>query len=103
MCIGDGKVFVFGWNKTGQCGIPSSDHASPPSLAPSILLPRPLPDQPWRVRKVACGWSHTLALTEGGVVVAWGSNAFGQLGMPSVEKFSASPVELPQQVSADLV
>lgn len=30
--------------------------------------------------KVACGDAHTLALSEDGVVYAWGQNAYGQLG-----------------------
>ena len=41
--------------------------------------PRPLP-LPSPVAKVACGAFHTLALLDGGGVVAWGINDFGQLG-----------------------
>lgn len=48
---------------------------------------------------MACGWNHTLALTEGGGVTAWGCNAFGQLGMPSVDKMSAMPMILSPEVS----
>jgi len=33
-----------------------------------------------RCVEVACGVSHTAALTEKGVVFVWGSNSYGQLG-----------------------
>ena len=91
----DGTILVFGWNKNGQCGItsPGATSTSPPDL----LVPQPLPHQPWRVTKVACGWNHTLALTQDGTVMAWGSNAFGQLGLPSVDKQSETPLPLSRE------
>lgn len=36
-----------------------------------------------------------MALTEAGSVYVWGSNAFGQLGLPGVQKQSDSPVQIP--------
>lgn len=30
--------------------------------------------------QVACGYAHTLALTDEGFVYAWGANSYGQLG-----------------------
>lgn len=30
--------------------------------------------------QVACGYAHTLALTDEGLVYAWGANSYGQLG-----------------------
>lgn len=30
--------------------------------------------------QVACGYAHTLALTDEGAVYAWGANSYGQLG-----------------------
>ncbi|KAJ2216432.1 Retinoblastoma-binding protein [Coemansia sp. RSA 487] len=47
-----------------------------------------LPDECRTVRKVACGWSHTLALTNDGRVYVAGSGSFGQLGIE--ELLSAS-------------
>lgn len=93
LILAEGKIFVFGWNKTGQCGVSPSDLYSS-----SLQLPRPLPS-PWMVHKVACGWNHTLAIIEGGRVTAWGCNAFGQLGIPSVDKISSVPVKLSSEVS----
>lgn len=34
----------------------------------------------WLSFQVACGYAHTLALTDEGFVYSWGANAYGQLG-----------------------
>ena len=31
--------------------------------------------------KVVCGYAHTLALTDEGLLYAWGANSYGQLGV----------------------
>ena len=31
--------------------------------------------------KIACGYAHTLALTDEGVMYVWGGNGYGQLGV----------------------
>lgn len=33
------------------------------------------------LEKVACGYAHTLALSDEGVLYVWGSNSYGQLGL----------------------
>lgn len=30
--------------------------------------------------QIACGYAHTLALTDEGLLYAWGANTYGQLG-----------------------
>lgn len=30
--------------------------------------------------QIACGYAHTLALTDEGLVYAWGASSYGQLG-----------------------
>ena len=42
-----------------------------------------------------CGYSHTLALTDAGEMFAWGSNAYGQLGIGS-KMNHVSPVHVEQ-------
>ena len=44
--------------------------------------------------KIACGYAHTLALSDEGVVYVWGGNGFGQLGIGS-----KANVCIPQKVS----
>ena len=90
-------MHVFGWNKNGQLGVPPCE---------DVTIPHPLtsklPHSPTvRVMKVSCGWNHTLAIGDGGSLIAWGSNAFGQLGVPDVVKQTERPIVLQQQVGKD--
>ena len=84
----EGQLYVFGWNKSGQLGCPVCDGFA----IPRLLLGLPA------ITKVSCGWNHTLAISDRGTVFAWGSNVFGQLGIPAVQRQSDRPLELPQQV-----
>lgn len=52
-----------------------SDH----TILPFLVMEMPLPRM--RVRQVACGREHTLALSCSDVVFAWGSNCVNQLGI----------------------
>ncbi|XP_027135920.1 probable E3 ubiquitin-protein ligase HERC6 isoform X1 [Larimichthys crocea] len=69
-----GNVFSWGEDEDGQLGLPLNQlcNRDRPSRVP---IPMPLP-----VIQVACGNSHSLALTIGGDVFSWGSNSHGQLG-----------------------
>ena len=75
----DGRLFAFGCNEAGQCGVAGGEG---PGQAGGgwLAVPAhvPLPGRP--VRDVSCGDQHTLALCEGGDVLSCGSNAHGQLG-----------------------
>lgn len=84
----DGEIYACGWNKNGQLGLASQLVDSPSFCQVPNLLPH-------KITKVSCGWNHTMALTEAGSVYVWGSNAFGQLGLPGVQKQSDSPVQIP--------
>ncbi|PNT68828.1 hypothetical protein BRADI_3g45740v3 [Brachypodium distachyon] len=69
---GDGKLYGWGWNKFGQVGVADNvDHCSPVQVI--------FPDEQ-KVAQVACGWRHTLALTENKNVFSWGRGTSGQLG-----------------------
>ncbi|KAJ4935916.1 hypothetical protein JOQ06_017443 [Pogonophryne albipinna] len=68
-----GKVFSWGAGEDGQRGLlPNLLHNRPSH----VQMPLPIP-----VIQIACGNSHSLALTKGGDVFSWGSNSHGQLGL----------------------
>ncbi|XP_054456253.1 probable E3 ubiquitin-protein ligase HERC6 [Anoplopoma fimbria] len=68
-----GQVFSWGAGDDGQRGILPNLLCKRPSQVP---MPLQIP-----VIQVACGNSHSLALTTGGDVFSWGLNSHGQLGL----------------------
>jgi alpha-tubulin suppressor-like RCC1 family protein len=71
----DNGLIGWGKNAQGQLGIGSlADQSVPTDLVASGLLSGK------KVASVAVGVSHTLALSDEGILTAWGSNASGQLG-----------------------
>lgn len=69
----DGKLWVWGYNGTGQLGNntttnqPYAITLTAPTLFTNVVL-------------VAGGYNHSLAMTADGAVWAWGDNSLGQLG-----------------------
>ncbi|XP_031684171.1 probable E3 ubiquitin-protein ligase HERC6 isoform X2 [Oncorhynchus kisutch] len=72
-----GQVYSWGAGGEGQLGITLTTVSKVPSPRP-VPIPSPLPIT---VIQVACGNSHSLALTKGGQVFSWGLNSHGQLGL----------------------
>lgn len=71
----DNGLIGWGKNAEGQLGIGSlADQSVPTDLVASGLLSGK------KVASVAVGVSHTLALSDDGMLTAWGLNASGQLG-----------------------
>ena len=71
----DNGLIGWGKNAQGQLGIGSlADQSVPTDLVASGLLSGK------KVASVAVGESHTLALSDDGMLTAWGLNASGQLG-----------------------
>jgi alpha-tubulin suppressor-like RCC1 family protein len=70
---GDGDVYAWGYNNSGQLGNNTSTTEKEPVLTDDIN----------RVIAVAAGYDHSLALDKNGNVYAWGDNAYGQLGIGS--------------------
>lgn len=69
----DGSVITWGANRKGQLG---NGQFTSMCVPEGIKLLRHRP-----VISISCGESHTLALTIGGNVYAWGDNSQGQLGV----------------------
>lgn len=68
----DGTVFAWGLNNDGRLGL-GFDRGLVPVAQPVAGLPR--------MKAVAAGGDHSLALAEDGRVFAWGLNDVGQLGL----------------------
>jgi alpha-tubulin suppressor-like RCC1 family protein len=72
----NGQVYAWGFGASGQLGDGSTDNSSTPV---TVSLPSGV-----AVSSIAAGGSNSLALTTQGLVLAWGSNVFGQLASPLV-------------------
>ncbi|MGH0117625.1 UNVERIFIED_CONTAM: hypothetical protein FKN15_041817 [Acipenser sinensis] len=87
----DGTAYMWGENSSGQCGV-ASKNVVPDPMAISIADPETSPPQQIRIKQLACGEQHTIALSVHSEVWAWGSGC--QLGLVT----SVFPVSKPQKV-----
>ncbi|XP_018392854.1 PREDICTED: RCC1 and BTB domain-containing protein 1-like [Cyphomyrmex costatus] len=69
----NGEVYSWGNNDVSQLGINNSVDQTTPWQVISL--------RNVVIAKVACGFEHTLALTDEGDLYAWGGNNYGQLGI----------------------
>ncbi len=78
----NGTLKCWGYNQDGQLGLGDS---SPRGASPSTmgeLLPTVDLGKEVKVEKVALGYSHTCALLRDKTIKCWGSNRYGELGIP---------------------
>ncbi|KAM6985977.1 RCC1 and BTB domain-containing protein 1-like isoform 2-T2 [Aplochiton taeniatus] len=73
--LDNGEVYGWGYNGNGQLGIGNNGN----QLTPCRLLSL----QGLCVQQIASGYAHSLALTDEGLLYAWGANTFGQVGTGS--------------------
>ena len=85
----NGNLYLCGWNKDGQIGCGK--------VVDDVMVPTRVLGVP-QVKRVACGWSHTLVCTMDGAVFTWGSNYFGQLGTDKIIGHVYIPVLLEASV-----
>ncbi|TYZ65813.1 hypothetical protein PybrP1_010746 [[Pythium] brassicae (nom. inval.)] len=71
----DGSVYTWGKQGEGQCGL---GYVDKDQLVPRVL--ERLRQDGARVVDLACGYTHTVALTAAGDVYSWGLGEYGQLG-----------------------
>jgi len=69
--IGSGDLYGFGWAEAGRLGTGESE---------SCLFPARVSALKEKIRDVACGREHTLALTRSGAIYAFGAGFGGRLG-----------------------
>lgn len=71
------QVYSWGWGDFGRLGHGNST---------DCFIPHPIKAlQGLRIRQIACGDSHCLAVTMEGEVQSWGRNQNGQLGLGTIE------------------
>ena len=83
---GDGRLYAWGDNTFGQLGNGITNTSE--TLAVQVSLPPGMTN--WT--QVAAGYWHSLALADGGELLAWGNGRFGQLGNGTNPLSSATPV-----------
>jgi hypothetical protein len=83
--IADGACLTWGFGASGRLG--HGDETS----RPSPMRVSGLADV--RTTKIACGWSHNVALSADGLVYTWGWGSYGQLGAAECES-SFKPILL---------
>ena len=69
----DGLLFTWGGNCAGQLGVGDDENRIVPTLVPAL--------KGTQVVQVAAGTTHTLCVTANGLVLAFGFNGRGQLGV----------------------
>ncbi|XP_008114523.1 RCC1 and BTB domain-containing protein 2 isoform X2 [Anolis carolinensis] len=85
----DGEVYTWGYNNSGQVGSGSTANQAIPrrvtsclqnKIAVNIACGQMCSMAVVENGEVACGYAHTLVLTDEGQMYAWGANSYGQLG-----------------------
>ncbi|KAF5305408.1 hypothetical protein FQR65_LT07734 [Abscondita terminalis] len=80
-----GQIFTWGSDAIGQLGHQLGNQMQP---TPKILKALAT----LQVVQIACGQNHSVALTSGGDIYAWGSNDYGQLGIGTNTLYEPLPV-----------
>lgn len=94
---GAAGVAACGWGLYGQLGNGDIADAAQPVALPSLAGVS--------ITQVAAGLAHSLALTDGGDVYAWGRNDVGQLGLGAAGRGASAPtlLEAPEVADGDVV
>ncbi|KAM9766765.1 RCC1 and BTB domain-containing protein 1 isoform 2-T3 [Menidia menidia] len=70
--VDNGEVYGWGYNGNGQLGIGNNGNQLTPCRLSAL--------QGLCIQQIVSGYGHCLALTDEGVLYAWGANTYGQLG-----------------------
>uniref|UniRef100_A0A667YXT2 Regulator of chromosome condensation (RCC1) and BTB (POZ) domain containing protein 1 n=1 Tax=Myripristis murdjan TaxID=586833 RepID=A0A667YXT2_9TELE len=83
--VDNGEVYGWGYNGNGQLGLGNNGN----QLTPCRLVAL----QGLCVQQIVSGYAHSLALTDEGLLFAWGANTYGQLGTGNKSN-QLSPVQI---------
>lgn len=89
LVLDSGELFGWGYNGNGQLGLGNTINQLTPYRVSALSN--------FVVVKVACGYAHTLALTDEGHLYAWGANSYGQLGTGNKSN-SSTPLRVAESV-----
>lgn len=87
--LDNGEVYGWGYNGNGQLGLGNNVNQANPNRVANL--------QGTVIVKVVCGYAHTLALSDEGVLYAWGANSYGQLGIGNKAN-QVSPVKIAPEI-----
>lgn len=93
--LDDGDLYASGVGEYGRLGTGETSDALQPAPVSTAMLPAG--DDSFV--QVSAGQDHNLALTKGGVVVSWGRNQSGQLGLTDSYMDMYSMEDLPRPVT----
>lgn len=71
--MNNGRVYSCGNNEHGQLGFKQEASSKKPHLIEALLN--------YHISDIACGFQHSVALSEFGSIYVWGSNKFAQCGL----------------------
>eukprot|EP00064_Thunnus_orientalis_P013311 superscaffoldBa00002147_g13350 len=83
--VDNGEVYGWGYNGNGQLGIGNNGNQLTPCRLSAL--------QGLCIQQVVSGYGHCLALTDEGLLYAWGANTYGQLGTGNKSN-SLTPVQI---------
>ncbi|EFA86701.1 hypothetical protein PPL_00504 [Heterostelium album PN500] len=83
-----GDLYTFGWNGSGQLGLGDKSNRSVPTLVDPMLFCGE------KLKMVAAGRAHSVALTESGRLFTWGSGSKGKLGNGDTSNELLVPTQL---------
>ena len=92
----EGHVYTLGSNSYGKLGIASSNGSQTPFTVQNPTLIEELLH--CQIVQVSCGLEFTLALTNTGIVYAWGQNLQNTLGVESNSGLTEVQIDRPRQV-----
>jgi len=90
-----GQLFAFGGNRYGELGSFTHAGTTTPNPTPALVG---LPAAAGRPTAIAAGGFHSLVLTSGGAIYAFGRNQYGELGS-AAGSGSESPIPTPVAVA----
>ncbi|XP_020504022.1 RCC1 and BTB domain-containing protein 1 [Labrus bergylta] len=83
--VDNGEVYGWGYNGNGQLGLGNNGNQLTPCRLAAL--------QGLCVQQIVSGYAHSLALTDEGLLYAWGANTYGQLGTGNKSN-QLSPIQI---------